>query len=84
MSERAFRCGHPRNPENTKPNGSGHVTCRTCRRERDRARPEVWRARQAREHNRYTRYRRDVRNRIEYKRRRIEQLEQELAHEAQI
>jgi hypothetical protein len=28
----AFRCGHPRTPENTKPHGRG-VRCRTCRRE---------------------------------------------------
>lgn len=74
-----FRCGHPRTPDNTKPNGSGKVTCRACRRVRDRNRPEVRRARQAREQNRYARMRRNLRNKIEAKRERIKQLEQELA-----
>lgn len=76
-----FRCGHPRTPANTKPNGPGKVTCRACRRVRDRGRPEVRRARQGREHNRYSRYRRQIRNRIEAKRDRIKQLEQELNRE---
>lgn len=75
-----FLCGHPRTPENTKPNGPGKVTCRACRRVRDRARLEVTRVRQAREHNRYARMRRNLRNKIEFKRKRIKQLEQELAN----
>lgn len=77
---KAFRCGHPRTPANTKPNGHGKVTCRACRRVRDRGRPEVRRARQGREHNRYSRYRRRLRSRIWSKRERIKQLEQDLSH----
>lgn len=78
---RAFRCGHPRTPENCKPNGSGNVTCRSCRRVRDRARPEVRRARQVQEHNRYRKMRRELGNRIAGRRARIAELEQELANE---
>lgn len=78
---RAFRCGHPHTPENTKPNGPGKVTCRACRRVRDRARPEVRRARQGREHNRYRNMKRKLEYRIAAKRARIAELKQELNHE---
>lgn len=81
---RPFKCGHPRTPDNCKPNGPGKVTCRICRRVRDRARLGVTLARQAREHNRHTRYRRNLLSRIESKRRQIEQLEQELSNAQEI
>lgn len=76
---RPFKCGHPRTPDNCKPNGPGKVTCRICRRVRDRSRLWVTLARQGREHNRYARYRSQIKYRIEVKRDRIKQLEQELA-----
>ncbi|MEU3281590.1 HNH endonuclease [Streptomyces antibioticus] len=36
MSVDTFRCGHPKSPENSAPNGKAAPICRTCRNERKR------------------------------------------------